>query len=125
MATDTVTFFVKKENIHGYHEAWPRSSDKPIKSVTEWIGRGGFSVTVKNEFTNVIVHNVETRNGGAAIVPRAVIPLYDKGIKVKIDFRIDGLLDMVKMGNIENGVIKTPLHIVFNRGRYSLVPINY
>ncbi len=101
--------------------AWPRKTAKMTPALEKWLGRKSFCIEVNNSFNDARVLGIEERSSGTQ-VPRCVLPLPDKGIEVIVDFRLDGVIDLLKNGTIENGIIKTPLHIKFLGSTYRVLP---
>ncbi len=102
--------------------AWPRKTAKTTPALEKWLGRKSFCIEVDNHFTDGRVMGMEERASGSQ-VPRIVLPLPDKGIEVIVDFRLDGVIELLKNGTIENGIIKTPLHIKFLGSSYRVLPL--
>lgn len=121
MIHEKITFHCKSMVNKSYQKAWPRKDEKITKSLEKWLGQNSFHITVDNWFTDIYIDDIEYRHDSP--VPTAIIPLHDKGISVKIDFRLEGLLELSRYGCIEDGIIKSPMCIVFAGSTYRLIMI--
>lgn len=120
MIHDKITFHCIKNVKSDIQRAWPRKDSNTTKALDKWLGNDYFHITVDNHFTDVYIDQINYRNDTA--VPSAVIPLYDKGISVKIDFRVEGIIDLVRYGSVVDGIVKSPMCIVFRGSTYRLIP---
>lgn len=114
---DTNDMFNGKPLYHGF----PRPVNGKHDSAKNWQMWGEPSgvkdFTVDNVFTGYIMYNVSER-GMSSKIPQIALYLKDHDVYVRVDFRLDGLINILCNHTVSNGEIDVDVGIRFSGSNY-------